>query len=192
MRQEYNMTQHQEHALINWSKSTEKCAATQKHIRKYKLCFILIYLARNSIEWARGSAAGPGPGVVNCEIGKNRNWKGIPNFGSLSFAWKRAWLLCAVMGLKGFLAPRYHLFVMKRAPSTYFFILNSKMASKNTLGHSLMTQNAPSWLYPFYQFWQVSKMECAKQGVFLEGKITKMERKNFKNFYCPKSSKISY
>jgi len=24
----------------------------------------------------------------NCEIGKNRNLKGIPNFGSLSFAWK--------------------------------------------------------------------------------------------------------
>ena len=64
---------------------------------------------------------------------------------------EKAWLLCAVMGLKVFPAPRYHLFVMKMASSTYFFVLNSKMASKNTLGHSLMTQNAPSRLYPVYQ-----------------------------------------
>ena len=64
---------------------------------------------------------------------------------------QKAWLLCAVMGLKVFPAPRYHLFVMKMASSTYFFVLNSKMASKNTLGHSLMTQNAPSRLYPVYQ-----------------------------------------
>ena len=80
---------------------------------------------------------------------------------------KKAWLLCAVMGLKVFPAPRYHLFVMKMASSTYFFVLNSKMALKNTLGHSLLTQNALSRLYPVYQFWQVSKMECTKQGVFL-------------------------
>ena len=81
------------------------------------------------------------------------------------------------MGLKGFPAPKYHYFLLKMAPSTYFFVLNSKMASKITLGHSLMTQNAPSRLYPVYQFWQVSKVECAKQGVFLEGKIGKTEKK---------------
>ena len=105
---------------------------------------------------------------------------------------QKAWLLFAVIKLKVFPAPRYHLFVMKMASSRYFFELNSKMTSKNTLGHSLMTQNALSRLYPVYQIWQVSKMECAKQGVFLEGKIGKMPKKNFKNFYCPKSSKISY
>ena len=97
-------------------------------------------------------------------------------------------MLCAVMGLKGFPAPKYHYFLLKMAPSTYFFVLNSKMASKITLGHSLMTQNAPSRLYPVYQIWQVSKMECAKQGVFLEGKIGKMPKKKFKNFYRPKWS----
>ena len=64
---------------------------------------------------------------------------------------ERAWLLCAVIKLKVFPAPRYHLFVMKMAPSTYFFELNSKIALKNTLGDSLLTQNALSRLYPVYQ-----------------------------------------
>ena len=41
------------------------------------------------------------------------------------------------MGLKGFPAPKYHYFLLKMAPSTYFFELNSKTASKITLGHSL-------------------------------------------------------
>ena len=102
---------------------------------------------------------------------------------------ERAWLLCAVIKLKVFPAPKYNYFWLKMAPSTYFFELNSKMASKNTLGHSLMTQNAPSRLYPVYQIWQVSKVECAKQGVFLEGKIGKTEKKISKIFTVPNRPK---
>ena len=96
--------------------------------------------------------------------------------------------LCGVMGLRWFAAPKYHYFLLKMASSIYFFAPNLKMASKNTPGHSLMTQNAPSRLHTVYQVLQVSKMEHAKRGHFWRAKSEKRKKKNLKIFYCPKWS----